>query len=240
MPGSPPRLQSVPIVVLLERKAKMNEYAKYLVYRLPFLRRLMQPHFPYKINPGQLTAMIRFIDATRETEGAVIEIGVARGDTSVFLLEHMKTVGDHRPIFFLDTFKGFTKKSINYEVEKRNKSRASYNKFRYGDRKIFEKNLLNVGYSNFYVLQGDASKTDWGKIGPIGAVLLDIDLYKPTNEVLEQIWPRIVPGGGVVVDDCLPNSEWDGALQAYEEFLANHSMPFRRVAHKGGLIEKPL
>ncbi len=69
-------------------------------------------------------------------------------------------------------------------------------------------------------------------------MLLDIDVYAPTLAILEQVYPLLVDGGGIVVDDCLADRAWDGSLQAYEEFIAAHGLPFERVGAKGGVIRK--
>lgn len=215
-----------------------REIAKSIIYRTPFVSRLMAPSYPYKINPGQLAAMVDLIDSTRASGAAVAEIGVAQGDTSVFLLEHLKSVGDTRELLLFDTFSGFTDESISFEVSRRQKNAQDYDKFRYGDEGRFNRNLTTAGYSKFRTIKGDAARFDWGSLGPIGAVLLDIDLYQPTIAILDAIYPHIAPGGGIVVDDCLADSPWDGSLQAYQEFIAKHDLPFTRAGHKGGLIRK--
>lgn len=216
----------------------IRESVKYVVYRTPVVGKAMSPAYPYKINPGQLAAMVDLIENSRAAGGAVIEIGVAQGDTSVFLLEHLTTVGDDRDLLLFDTFSGFTESSIEVEVERRGKKRADYDKFRYGDEDIFRKRLTTAGYARFQTFKGDASTFDWASIGPIGAVLLDIDLYEPTRAILEQIYPHLCAGGGIVVDDCVENSPWDGSLQAYSEFIAAHDLPFERVGFKGAVVRK--
>jgi hypothetical protein len=210
-----------------------------VLYRAPGASRLMAPSYPYKLNPGQLRAMLELIDSTRETGGSVAEIGVAQGDTSVFLLEHLRTTGDPRPLRLFDTFGGFTPESIEVEVSGRGKEAGAYEAFRYGDEKRFATNLRNAGYERFEIVVGDASSFDWSSVAPIGAVILDIDLYQPTIATLNAIWPHLVPGGGVVVDDCLPGTPWDGSLQAYEEFISAHGLPFERVGEKGAVVRKP-
>lgn len=217
----------------------ITELFKYVVYRLPIANRLMSPDYPYKINPAQLSALVELVDHTKESEAAVVEIGVAQGDTSVFLLEHLRTTGDGRALLLFDTFSGFTADSIDVEVSKRSKDRGEYDKFRYGDESLFRSRLRKAGYENFRTYQGDAAKFDWASIGPIGAVLLDIDLYAPTKDILEAIWPHLVSGGGIVVDDCIADTPWDGSLQAYQEFISAHELPFTRVGHKGALVRKP-
>jgi O-methyltransferase len=214
------------------------EKLKFVIYRTPMANRLMRPKYGYKINPGQLSAMIEFIDGTSGSGAAVVEIGVAQGDSSVFLLEHLRCVRDPRQMLLFDTFSGFTDESIDFEVENRSKKRQSFDVFKYGDESRFIANVQGAGYTNFKTVAGDASRFDWRSIGPIGAVLLDIDLYKPTIDILNAIFPSIVEGGGIVVDDCLAGTPWDGSLQAYEEFILKHDLPFERVGEKGGLIRR--
>ena len=217
----------------------LREAGKWLVYRVPVAERLMAPSYPYKVNPAQLAALVELISETRDDGGSIAEIGVAKGDTSVFLLEHLGTEGDERPLFLFDTFGGFTPDSVAIEVSDRGKAAGEYGVFRYSDERRFRRNLLRAGYENFRIMKGDASSFDWSTIAPIGAVLLDIDLYQPTITTLEALWPHLVPGGGVVVDDCLPDTPWDGSLQAYEEFIASHGLPFERVGEKGAMVRKP-
>lgn len=217
---------------------KLIEIGKWASYRLPGLNRLMAPRYPYKINPGQLAAMTGLIDATRASGAAVAEIGVAQGGSSVFFLEHLRTTGDARPLWLFDTFDGFTETSVEHEVAVRGKSAPEYGQFRYGHEGRFRRNLEAAGYSQFRTVKGDAAGFDWTSLGPIGAVLLDIDLYQPTITILEAIWPQLVPGGGIVLDDCLPDTPWDGSLQAYHEFIARHGLPFERVGHKGALVRR--
>lgn len=214
----------------------LRERAKYVAYRTPVLRRAMAPTYPYKVNPAQLAAMVSLIDATRGSGAAVAEVGVAQGDSSVFLLEHLVTTGDERLLQLFDTFEGFTADSVEVEIRERGKDAREYDKFRYGDEERFVRNLNAAGYRNFRTVKGDASAFDWSSLGGVAAVLLDIDLYAPTLAVLEQVFPLLVSGGGVVLDDCLPDSPWDGSLQACEEFCSAHGVEWERVGLKGALL----
>ncbi len=214
----------------------LGERVKYAIYRTPLLNRAMAPKYPYKINPGELCAMLQFIDSTRQTGASVAEVGVAHGDTSVFLLEHLENILDDRSLLLFDTFSGFTEGSIEHEVSARGKVRTDLDKFRYGDEARFINNIHRLGYKRFRTVAGDASQFDWSSIAPIGAMLLDIDLYQPTIDILEGVYPHLAPEGGIVLDDCIPSSAWDGSLQAYEEFIKKHNLPFERVGHKGAVV----
>lgn len=213
------------------------EIAKYAVYRTPVLSRLMAPRYAPKVEPAALAAMIGFIDRTRHCGGLVAEIGVGQGDSSVFLLEHLLTTGDSRALHLFDTFNGFTDASIAVEVDQRSKTPADMLRFRYGSEARFRRNLTRRGYTNFRTVRGDAATFDW--TGPVAAILLDIDLYQPTLAVLEAVWPLLVPGGGIVVDDVRADTRDDGSMQAYSEFAERHGLEVRRLGSKSAVVVKP-
>lgn len=214
--------------------------ARRTVYRTPLLRNVMLPTYPYWVDPGVLTAMLGLIDATRNTGAAVVEIGVGRGDSSVFILEHLLTTADPRNLVLVDTFDGFTRESIAYETSERRKRGSEISDYSYLDSRVFEHGLVRLGYSNYRIVAGDCTEVRWAEVvGPVGAVLLDVDLYLPSRRTLDAIWPLVVPGGGIVVDDCIEPNWADGALQAYTEFTKLHGLPFTRVGGKGGLMIKP-
>jgi hypothetical protein len=125
------------------------------------------------------------------------------------------------------------------EVSLRGRARREYDAFRYGDEDRFRRNLAKAGYSNFETISGDAAAFDWESVAPIGAVLLDVDLYQPSIRILNAVYPLLVPGGGIVVDDCVSVPPWDGALQAYDEFIRAHDLLFERIGQKGALIGSP-
>lgn len=215
----------------------MKEWTKKIAYRAPFIQKFFWPKYSYKITPGQLFTLLQMIEETKEEKSSIIEIGVARGVTSAFILEHLATTKQVRPVFFLDTFDGFTPESVDVEVA-RGKPRASLDLFKYGNSEVFSRSLHSLGYKDFQVFSGDAAKFDYSRAAPIGAVLLDIDVYKPTLECLHEIWPHLSMNGGVVVDDCVANTLWDGSLQAVEEFCVEKNIVPIRVGGKGMLLRK--
>lgn len=218
----------------------MKDFLKYIAYRTPIIQRTMWPRYRYAIHPGQLAAMVQLMEKTRDGPGCVIEIGVALGNTSMFLLEHLKTTEDPRPVLLFDTFCGFTPDSVAVEINDRSKAgfKNAFEYFRWGNEQLFSSSIAQAGYTNFKTYKGDAAKFDFSKIGPISAVLLDIDLYQPTLGCLQSIWPHLVQGGGIVIDDCIPGGPWDGSLQAVEEFAAEIGVAASRVGGKGMMLSK--
>jgi len=215
----------------------IKEFAKWMAYRAPVISKLVAPSYPYGIDPAQLSFLCDAISKTRG-QGSILEIGVARGNTSVFILEHLRTTGDPRNVFFLDTFSGFTDESIDYEVNVRSKPREYYSGFRYGHEAVFRRNLRRLGYGRFETVKCDASKIDYAGFAPISVVLLDIDLYLPTKAALNGIWPHMTTPGFICIDDCKDGMEWDGSLQAYLEFLNEQGLEPKFIGNKGGVIVK--
>jgi predicted O-methyltransferase YrrM len=73
---------------------------------------------------------------------------------------------------------------------------------------------------------------------PISFCLLDVDLYQPTISALRKVWPMLSPGGIIVVDDCKPANQFDGAMQAYTEFTESARLPARYMLDKLGILKK--
>ena len=220
---------------------RIKEFATgWLFYRLPApVRKRLLPRYQYSIEPVQLACLVGLIDQNVNSGGGVVcEIGVARGYTSIFLLQHIRSTANPTKFVMVDTFSGFTRSSIAYEVSARGKAKSDIDKFQSGSPRMFEKHLRRLGYDNFEVVAGDCEEVDWESLGPIAVVHLDVDLYQPTKRTLERIWPHIIPGGACLVDDCQAGTPWDGALQAYTEFIEEHDMPFILVGNKGGLLRK--
>jgi O-methyltransferase len=213
----------------------LKEAAKYLVYRTP-VRRLFDPRYPYYVNPAELAFLCDAISATKLTGGAILEIGVAKGETSIFLMEHLRTTQDGRPLYLIDTFCGFTAESIDYERRHRAKSSSDLAIFRWGSPTIFADTLRKQGYSNFKIFQSDATQLHYQQFAPIAVVFIDIDLYKPTRAALEEIWPHLARPSFILVDDCAANTPYDGALSAYEEFIRERGLAPHFVGEKGGIV----
>ena len=222
------------------KQAGEDFLSKRLAYYLPLsLRGLMLPYYRFGVEPAQLACLLGLIDANNSTGGGVVcEVGVNRGYTSMFLLEHMRSTANPNTVVLVDTFNGFTEDAIIHEVRHRGKNKSDIDRFKGASPRLFSKHLRQLGYDNFKVIAGNGEEVDWAEVGPIAVALIDVDLYLPTKRTLDRIWPQIIPGGACMVDDCKRGTQWDGALQAYAEFIAEHNMPFIQVGTKGGLLRK--
>jgi hypothetical protein len=70
------------------------------------------PKYPFNIEPLQLATLVFEIDRPRDTIGAIVEVGVARGMTTRFISEHLPSERDARirGLYAIDTFPIFSQK----------------------------------------------------------------------------------------------------------------------------------
>lgn len=91
--------------------------------------------------------------------------------------------------------------------------------------------LASKGFSNIDLYPGDIlqSVEEYVTANPalrIALLHLDLDVYKPTMEALRHLWPCIVPGGILVIDDYGVVS---GATRAVEDFLLADGITFQKL-----------
>ena len=71
----------------------------------------------------------------------------------------------------------------------------------------------------------------------IALLRLDTDWYESTRHELEHLFPRLSPGGILIIDDY---GDWQGARKATDEFVAKHAPGFflSRIDDTGRLAIK--
>ena len=78
------------------------------------LWRFFLPVMKFDMSVAQLNFITNTIEAIKN-DGAVLEIGVGGGSTSVIINIFMKQKGIKRPFYAIDTFSGFTKEDADFE-----------------------------------------------------------------------------------------------------------------------------
>jgi len=219
-------------------RATMVRLVKEIYFRTP-LWRFFLPIMKFDMTIAQLN----FITSTLRTiknDGAVVEIGVGGGATSVVINNFMKENKIERPFVAIDTFFGFTQEDADYERKFRGKT-EDYLAFRSNRKDWYSKTLRAHGVEGARVFQADAKEFDFAAIGPIAFALLDVDLYKPVQTVLPQLYQSLAPDGLIIVDDCATEASlYDGAGEAYREFCSRMGIAQELVHDKLGIIKKTI
>lgn len=143
--------------------------------------------------------------------GDLAELGVYKGNTAVLLAMLARQLGS--TAYLLDTFEGFSATDLRgIDVDKR---------MDFADTSLDAVRAL-VGEDNVRFIKGLFPGT--AEHIPADAMFclahIDCDLYAPFRAALEFFYPRVVPGGFLVMHDY-HSLHWNGAEQAVDEFFAD-------------------
>lgn len=181
--------------------------------------------------------------ADNHIEGDIVECGVWKGGSSMIsalaLKEKKQT---DRKLYLYDTFAGMsapTKEDVSLHGTK---AQGKWESLADGDKNLWDyaslqevkDNLAATGYpkENLIFVPGKVEDTIPATMPERIAVLrLDTDWYASTKHELEYLFPRLVPGGVLIIDDY---GHWKGARQAVDEYLATQPPLFlARIDYTG-------
>ncbi len=172
--------------------------------------------------------------ARNDVQGSVVECGVWKGGCSALLAETIQTFGvDDKTVYLFDTFEGMPEPGdhdrnlvsdelamIRYEAKTRDGSgwlAVSIDDVR--------ENLRTSKYpfSRYELIPGMVEATIPADApDQIALLRLDTDWYESTKHVMEHLYPRLVQGGVLIVDDF---GRWAGCRKAVTEYLAALDSP---------------
>jgi O-methyltransferase len=186
---------------------------------------------PYTMtDPDKVFALIqasRYV-ARHSIPGDVVECGVWRGGSMQAAARTLLAAGDSsRDLYLFDTYEGMPPPS---EQDVRHDDRPASELLAGADpetSKVWAMATLDdvregfghVGYpaERVHFVKGLVEDTIPGSAPERIAILrLDTDWYESTRHELEHLYPRLVPGGVLLLDDY---GYWKGARQAVDEFL---------------------
>lgn len=210
---------------------------------------------PYTMTSPERLASV--CDAVRyvcrsHIDGAVVECGVWRGGTMMAAALTLLAEGDTvRELFLYDTFAGMTEPTAaDVDGRGRNARRwmSRYGRTAAGDSRWCNaslddvtRNLLSTGYpaERCTFVEGPVEETIPGTAPDRIAVLrLDTDWYESTAHELEHLFPRVSPGGVLILDDY---GHWQGARRAVDEYLAQNEVAvlLHRLDYSGRMAVVP-
>jgi len=167
-----------------------------------------------------LLPLVRKIRAEK-IPGDFIELGVLAGQTLIPLAFIAETLG--KRCYGIDSFRGMSKPGERDGAV----GRKLYpeGRFDQGGRELIDCRVSIAGLVNTEIFEGFIPDV-LEKVplpGPIALAHLDLDIYKPTLEALEWVWPRMSRGGFIAVHDYCPKNLGMLARGAVEDFLSKHS-----------------
>lgn len=141
--------------------------------------------------------------------GAFAEVGVYQGETAKMIHE----MDPDRRLHLFDTFEGFAKEDLKLEQASNPNLNTDFS-----DTTLEQVKKLIDGNANVMFHAGYfPSTTKKLEEKEYAFVHLDADLYQPTLAGLTYFYPRLTPGGVILVHDY--NHTWSGVTQAVDEFI---------------------
>jgi hypothetical protein len=206
---------------------------------------------PYTLTSDErvmaLVEAVRYLVRT-DVPGAFVECGVWRGGSSMAMaLTLLDLDAGDRDLMLYDTFTHMPFPGEEDVDLFGNAAADAYDEasaaeaFRYLPFDEVRSVLVSTGYDpgRLHFVQGMVEETiPSGAPDQIALCRLDTDWYASTAHEMEHLWPRIAPGGVLIIDDY---GHFMGAKKAVDEYLAEHDLPvlLNRIDFTGRLVVKP-
>ena len=174
----------------------------------------------------QFVDNLAMVDRFKYTHGNVVECGVWRGGMSAAMSE---LCGKDRKYYLFDSFEGLPPANENDGKDAVEWQQNKESEFYYDNCKAeiqFARTAMEkAGITNANFVQGwfneTLHKTD---PGPIAILRLDADWYESTMTCLNEFYPKVSPGGLILIDDY---NFWEGCSKAVHDYLSKHNLSDR-------------
>jgi hypothetical protein len=198
-----------------------------------------------KCRPYTMTSIERLYALYKSVEyivsanipGDFVEAGVWRGGSCMLIAETLLALDESsRRIFLFDTFAGHPRPDVEKDIDiwgnraidewQRTKGDDDHGQWAYASLEEVRANLALTGYpaDDLVFVKGRVEETvlDLDALHRIALLRLDTYWYESTEAGLEHLYPRLVSGGVLVVDDY---GHYKGQQLAVDEYLTARKEP---------------
>ena len=182
-------------------------------------------------------------------QGDIVECGVWKGGSMMAVARTLLEFGvTDRNLHLFDTFEGMsppTREDVSFRGESASDLLSRSNKesswvWAYSALDEVKRNLQTTGYptERTFFIKGKVEETIPEYAPPRIALLrLDTDWYESTHHELLHLYPRLSPGGVLIIDDY---GHWEGARKAVDTYFAEHNLKLllHRIDYTGRICVK--
>ncbi len=177
---------------------------------------------------SRLYVLFDCLSRTEQLPGDVVEIGCASGGTSVRIARFLRETASSSRLVAIDTFEGFVESQFDHDTARGlggHKRRA----FSMNSSAFARRYAATSGFPTVDFVQGDICELELkALVDRIRVALVDVDLEIPTKASLDQVYPLLVPGGYIVVDDLENKGYGAGVKRAVETFCEDNGIAYQQ------------
>lgn len=180
-----------------------------------------------------LIEAVRYVHRA-QVAGVLLECGVLRGGSMMVAAATLIELGvKNRELHLFDTFEGMTKPEERDVSILGQSAPQRFKELQQPDGSVdwcnaslqdVRRNMALTGYPAEYIhyVQGPVEQTLPSRAPQQIALLrLDTDWYASTRHELEHLYPRLAPGGVLIVDDY---HWWRGSREAVDEYISKRNL----------------
>lgn len=186
--------------------------------------------------PFRILSLIRATDyiVKNDIKGSIVECGVWKGGSIMAVLSTLlKHNINDKKVYLYDTYEGM---STPTENDKSVRGEDALNAFEekdevwdkikcYSSLEEVKENVYSTGYNaeklNFIKGKVEDTITKDNLPEEISILRLDTDWYESTKHELEFLYPKLVKGGILIIDDY---GHWDGCKKAVDEYFKENNI----------------
>jgi len=192
---------------------------------------------PYTLTSNErlytLVHAVRYL-VKNNIPGDIVECGVWKGGSIMAAIKVFQGLNDtSRSMYLYDTFEGMVAPTENDTKIDGTNAREAFERYKINkdsstwcrsDIEEVREAVFSTGYdrSKLHFVKGKVEETIPQVIPEKIALLrLDTDWYESTKHELVHLFPRLVPGGVLILDDY---GSWFGARKAVDEYLSENKV----------------
>ena len=181
-----------------------------------------------------LIESVRYI-INNKIEGDFVECGVWKGGSMMAIAETLQYMGvTNRHLYLYDTFAGMTAPTDD-DIDQLNRDAATQLTNDVNDKTEsvvwafssldeVKTNIATTNYPSAFIhfIEGDVLKTIPATIpNQIALLRLDTDWYESTKHEMENLFPKLISKGVLIIDDY---GFWKGSRKAVDEYLSSNGI----------------
>lgn len=199
-------------------------------------------------SPERVAALLRAVSfvCSRGIEGDFVECGVWKGGSAMAAALALRRAGDERrKLWLYDTFEGM---SAPTDADKDLSGASAADLLAEADKdeliwcrsslEDVRAALASTGMPSDRIecVRGKVEDTIPSRAPERIALLrLDTDWYESTRHELEHLYPRLSPGGVLIIDDY---GHWQGARRAVDEYFRDKPVLLHPIDYTGRIAQK--